>query len=309
MITLAENLKKLRHGRDLTQEDLAEFIGVSAQSISKWERGDNLPDITILPAIANFFEVTTDDLLGMNAIRDEKRIGEMNATVDAMYNDPTIPEDEKWERHIALYRDLARDMPNNYAVQASYAYVMANDASNLPRVREAAHILERVLEHCTDAQIRGEATNSLIYACENLGDLDAAQRWAETLPDAGVSRERAIAGVASARAMKVLGAYSLNSGEVDAVPPSISKEDAETLLAPIGESLKIFALQTSAALNMLAECRRRFGLADEEEYIDLLKRQVPLHELVLADDEQMRKKVTESYENAVANAHTLYGGK
>jgi len=48
---LAKNLRKLRRDKDLTQEDVATTLGVSFQSVSKWERGESYPDITLLPAI------------------------------------------------------------------------------------------------------------------------------------------------------------------------------------------------------------------------------------------------------------------
>ena len=53
MLYIAENLRKLRKEKNLTQEVVAEMLGVSAQSVNKWERGDTLPDITLLPALAN----------------------------------------------------------------------------------------------------------------------------------------------------------------------------------------------------------------------------------------------------------------
>jgi transcriptional regulator with XRE-family HTH domain len=70
MLYLAENLKSLRKGKDLTQEEVAEILGVSPQSVSKWERGDTYPDITLLPALANYYETSVDALIGMNRIND-----------------------------------------------------------------------------------------------------------------------------------------------------------------------------------------------------------------------------------------------
>ena len=54
-IYLSENIKRLRRENNLTQETLAEFLGVTFQSVSNWERGESYPDITILPEIASFF--------------------------------------------------------------------------------------------------------------------------------------------------------------------------------------------------------------------------------------------------------------
>ena len=65
-IYIGENIKRLRLQKELTQEVLAEFLGISFQSISRWERGESYPDITMLPVIANFFDVTVDELLTVN---------------------------------------------------------------------------------------------------------------------------------------------------------------------------------------------------------------------------------------------------
>ena len=73
-IYFGENLKSLRKQKNLTQERLADFLGVSFQTVSKWERGDTYPDITMLPEIASFFRVSVDELLGVNRAADEEEI-------------------------------------------------------------------------------------------------------------------------------------------------------------------------------------------------------------------------------------------
>jgi len=72
MLHLSENLKKYRLLKNLTQEDVAEYLGITAQSVSKWERGESYPDITFLPALANIFETSVDLLIGMDTIRAEE---------------------------------------------------------------------------------------------------------------------------------------------------------------------------------------------------------------------------------------------
>ncbi len=65
MLAFSETLKSLRKEKNLTQEQLGDVLGVSAQAISRWENGASLPDITMLPAIAAYFEVSADTLLGI----------------------------------------------------------------------------------------------------------------------------------------------------------------------------------------------------------------------------------------------------
>lgn len=65
----SENLRKYRIMKNLTQENVAEYLNITPQSVSKWERGEAYPDITFLPALANIFETSIDLLIGMDAIR------------------------------------------------------------------------------------------------------------------------------------------------------------------------------------------------------------------------------------------------
>lgn len=58
----SENLRRLRQSKDYTQEQAAERLGVSPQSVSRWECGNTLPDVLLLPAIAELYCVTVDDL-------------------------------------------------------------------------------------------------------------------------------------------------------------------------------------------------------------------------------------------------------
>lgn len=62
-MSLGKNIKTLRESKNIKQEDLANILGVSIQSISRWENEQNYPDISILPSISKYFNVTTDYLL------------------------------------------------------------------------------------------------------------------------------------------------------------------------------------------------------------------------------------------------------
>ena len=67
-LLIGERIKKYRKEKEMTQDALAQALAVSPQSVSKWECGDGYPDITLLPSIANFFEVTIDELVGNDEI-------------------------------------------------------------------------------------------------------------------------------------------------------------------------------------------------------------------------------------------------
>ncbi len=63
-MTFAETIKKYRTAARLTQEELAECIGISGQAVSKWETGDSMPDTALLPALADALGVSIDMLFG-----------------------------------------------------------------------------------------------------------------------------------------------------------------------------------------------------------------------------------------------------
>ena len=67
----AERLKHLRRSRVLNQVQLARGLGVRKQSVSNWENDNIMPSVEMLERVANFFEVTTDYLLGRNEGLDE----------------------------------------------------------------------------------------------------------------------------------------------------------------------------------------------------------------------------------------------
>ncbi len=61
--TVGKQIALLRANKGITQNELGERIGVSFQSVSKWERGETLPDVSILPEVANILETTIDNIL------------------------------------------------------------------------------------------------------------------------------------------------------------------------------------------------------------------------------------------------------
>ena len=63
-IPIGSNIKRLRMERQMTQKELAKYLNVSVQAVSKWERGRAYPDLALLLPIASLFHVTLDDLFG-----------------------------------------------------------------------------------------------------------------------------------------------------------------------------------------------------------------------------------------------------
>ena len=77
MIRLSENLVSFRKAHKLTQSDVADHIGVTKASVSKWETGQTIPDVALLPLIASFYNVTLDELMGYEPQLSREQIREV----------------------------------------------------------------------------------------------------------------------------------------------------------------------------------------------------------------------------------------
>ncbi|MDR0937251.1 MAG: helix-turn-helix domain-containing protein [Oscillospiraceae bacterium] len=273
-IHISDNIKRLRRLRGLTQEALAEVLDVSAQSVSRWECGENFPDITLLPAIANFFDVSTDVLLGMDELRDTKRVEEARAKTDEIARDWNYPK--KAEETLAIWSELARDMPNNWDVQVTYAraieifadpmYIPAEDAANY--ISKVLPIYERILGNCTDDNIRCRAISWLTLRYCALEELDKAREYANRLPAAEFSREMAHNNIA----IVALDLYErANNCRLPEQQLLADKDVIAEILKPFEAAVAMFANLTHQAFLRLIRARVSYGLVTDEEYIKLLE--------------------------------------
>ena len=111
-LTIGENIRNFRKKNDLTQEDLADRLGVTYQSISRWENGATYPDLELLPAIAETLSITLDELLGMPQIEKEKRA---LATFDELRRE-CMKKEYDADKIVTLLRDIRRNyLDSDYA--------------------------------------------------------------------------------------------------------------------------------------------------------------------------------------------------
>ena len=104
-LAIGENIRNFRKKNDLTQEALADRLGVSYQSISRWENGTTYPDLELIPAIAEILAVTVDELLGMPQIEKEKRASE---AFDELRRE-CMKRDYDADKIVNLLRDIRRN--------------------------------------------------------------------------------------------------------------------------------------------------------------------------------------------------------
>ena len=76
-IRMGDKIRQLRKQKGISQEVLAQALGVSFQAVSKWETATTLPDVALIPAIASFFGVSTDELFDVNLMEQEKKVAEI----------------------------------------------------------------------------------------------------------------------------------------------------------------------------------------------------------------------------------------
>ena len=184
---IGENLKKLRKLRELTQEQLADILGVSFQAVSKWERGEVYPDIELLPTIAEYFGITTDELMGMKEIRDSSEADKILDTVRENSIAGNI------EDNLKILEEAVKRYPNNFRLLAEYAsnltFVNLNGEPYRQNNLKAAAIAERILAECTDPVIREWMQGELYRFYEGSGQHDKAIQAADKLPSLWNSRE------------------------------------------------------------------------------------------------------------------------
>ena len=99
----SDNLIKLRQKKKITQEQLADFVGVTKASVSKWETRQSLPDILLLPKLAAFFDITIDELLGYEPILSNEQIQKLYSELAADF--AVQPFEEVMEKSRALVKN------------------------------------------------------------------------------------------------------------------------------------------------------------------------------------------------------------
>ena len=179
MICFAENLKKLRAQKGLTQEDVANYLRITPQSVSKWERGETYPDITFLPALANIFETSIDRLIGMDEIRaKETRRDVHNRATNAM-------KDKRYDEAAAIYREAISVYPSDPGMLLGLASVLALKGDT----KESIELIETGLPLSSNEKQKATMRAALCFLYAKAGEAEKAKDLAYHLPHTRESRE------------------------------------------------------------------------------------------------------------------------
>lgn len=179
MLYLSENLKKYRIAKNLTQEDIADCLHVTPQSVSKWERNECCPDITLLPALANILETSIDLLIGMDSIRSEETRRNIHK------NAAELQQKGDYEAAERVYRDALLIYPNTPGMILGLAGVLAlkGDSS------EAVELIEKGLPLSENEKQKATMRAALCFLYLKCGNGEKAKKLASTLPHTRESRE------------------------------------------------------------------------------------------------------------------------
>lgn len=174
-INLKEKLRALRQQKNITQEALANHLGITPQSVGKWERGEGFPDITLLPKIAFYFDVTVDELLCVDQVRVEEAICEyQRQSKICCHNGENQKNLEIWEK---AYSEFPNDCR---VIEGLMRAIHRGTVYPCPKA-EAERIIalgEELLQRSTDTRQREKAVQSLCYTYKNI-DKEKALYYAD----------------------------------------------------------------------------------------------------------------------------------
>ena len=129
-LNLGQKIRELRKRDGRTQENLAEALGVTSQAISRWESNGGYPDMEMLPAIANYFHISIDELFGYHSDREEK-IKSILDTANKILKNQGFQFyqgslSEEVENCIDMLRIAADEFPNEPRILSKLAHALAS---------------------------------------------------------------------------------------------------------------------------------------------------------------------------------------
>ena len=174
-LNLSFKLKKLRKEREMTQEEVASRLGVTYQSVSRWENGLYYPDIALLPAIATLFGVSLDQLFGMDEASEQEELRKLDE------EDRNLSPEER----ISRVKQLTVEFPKSTYLKFRLmeAYHIAGPTLTGARLEEMRTLCRYVIAHIAesgskDAELyRDEAISYMI----DVEEADRVGEWCALL--------------------------------------------------------------------------------------------------------------------------------
>ncbi len=157
-LKLSDNIVRLRHKKMLTQEELADFMGVTKASVSKWEKGIHMPDLLLLPQLAAFFDVTVDELIGYEAQLSGEQIRYQYAQLSKDFASLSFGDALEKVRSLAHKYYACYPLLLQLGILYWNHYMLAETEEERKELLwEAAGWCDRILENCNDVGICSDA--------------------------------------------------------------------------------------------------------------------------------------------------------
>lgn len=172
MVRIGEKIRQLRRSRGISQEVLAGALGVSFQSVSKWENDLTMPDVALVPAIAAFFDVSTDELFDYDRVRTARE-------VDAIVDEHSRWYDTDRIKCEAVLREGLRRFPGNEVLLNCLVGVIPVPE----RAGEVIELCRALVESAHTDETRIDAWRIMAEAYVSLGEQALAREAIEHIPE------------------------------------------------------------------------------------------------------------------------------
>ena len=181
-MNIGNKIKELRKQRGITQEQLANSMGISFQAVSKWENNITLPDITFAPILASYFGVSMDELFGFN-------LKEIDSDIDSIVNEAYKFRETNPQKSKDIIEEGLNKYPDNDILLNNLLYVLNYTKDPDKTITIATSLIERT--HHSD--IKYDAIRFLAYAYKVKGDLKSAEAAINQIPEIYFNRLTEIA--------------------------------------------------------------------------------------------------------------------
>lgn len=193
-MSFGKTIKNLRRKHDMTQERLAEILSISPQAISRWETDMAMPDISLIATLCNLFNITSDELLGIDLTRRQEIISAICDEADKYSNRGYL------EKAREILEDGLRKYPDSCDIIYNLMYVSSwqkDVTGDRKYLEEAIKWGEKILEQSTVDHQRHGAIQVLCFSYRDVGRLDEAVKMAESMPYISVSQEMLLSSIYS----------------------------------------------------------------------------------------------------------------
>ena len=193
-MNIGANIRRLRIEKELTQDKLAGMIGITPQAVSKWEREEGLPDITLLPAIAAALECSTDELLGVDDKPTQEELAAiMQTAADLILGDHNeeSQKNTKVDAAVEYLRSQLEKYPKEWGLRINLANFIGMSLQlggyDEDKLREQIEHYEYVRLKAPDMNKKLAGVIGLMRAYSDLGELEKAEEMAKEMPSGGLS--------------------------------------------------------------------------------------------------------------------------